>query len=262
MNGWIKLSIVVAGFCTLNLMSGCSGGSTAQTNDFSNGFRLVSETVDNLLFDSLDYVRVVEYDSDSSSAVSTETSFSDGTEKTRTGILEFDSAGRLTSEGYSSDSVEFDTEFSYDSAGRLTEYVGVNGRQVFSYSDELLREISYTRHDGLIVDVKTTFSYNSDSRIISTQSMLEGTVTTYEYDSENRVVSASDSTITGMPQFTTRYEYDVHANLSKETITRQFGDIYQINEYVYEEISEPTYNHNLMKLALQPFNYLIFSFLR
>lgn len=254
----------IAFWGALGIASGCSSesGSATQDNELSNGFRLVSVSVDNLFFDSLDYTRVLEYNAESTGATVTKTSFDDGVEETSVRLLEIDAVGRPAVVWYTKDSTEYRHEFTYDNMGRMSEYNSNTGSEVYQYSEGLLREISYSRLDGLIHGVRLEYNYNSNFRLISTVDRMEGTFTDYEYNATNQIIRAWEKVTEDRPLFSHSFEYDDVGNLVKEVITRQFGDVYQINDYVYEETNEATYNYGLMRMKVRPFDSIIFGFVR
>lgn len=255
---WVTLAALVT---VLSVLASCGGGSDSSENQFNNGYRLVSTSVDNLFADILDHEDTFDYGVGSGNVIMTRTSFEGGVEEQRTRELNLDSAGRLSAENYTFEATDYQTNYTYDGEGDLVGYDGVTGSQVLRYTDGLLTEISYTRHDRLIVDVKIRLSYDSESRLVSALNMFEGSETLYTYNALNQITSAAEWTISGLEQFTQSFEYDVNGNLKREITTRQFGDVYEVSDYEYELTSEPTYNHTLMRMKLQPFDSIVFSFL-
>jgi len=259
----IHLKTLIVVLCgSFALASGCGGQSSSngQVNNFSNGFRLVSVTVDNLLFDTLDYSSTLEYNAESSSAMITRTSFDDGVEEVSVRTLEMDSLGRPEAIVSMDDSEQRRREYNYDSQGRLSTNSSSTGIQTYQYSDGLLQSISYSRRDRFVVDVQLEYNYDDAARLISTVNRFEGESTTYEYNDLNQIVTASETvTADQRPLFSHSFEYNDDGNMIRETITRQFGDIYQINEYDYEATMASTFNYGAMRMAIAPFNAIVFG---
>lgn len=255
---------IVASIGLLLVVVGCSSdsGSDSQVNVYSNGYRLVSKTVDNLLFDTLDSTTVYEFDDESGQVTETGISFRDGVEERRRKIYRTDSVGRLVSEQYTQDSGDYSLEYRYFADGRISEHVGESGSFTFRYAQDLLQEVSYSRRDGFLVNVRVTFTYDAESRLVSSRNTLEGTINNYEYNDLNQIIAAREMTQGGRELFNNRYEYDRDGNLVKEVTTRQFGDVYQMTDYQYEKADAPVFNFTVMKLKLQPYlSTTVFSFL-
>jgi len=223
-------------------------------NIYSNGFRLSKITVDNLLFDQLDAVTTLEYLEDVNQIIRTRTTDIHGESKATTRTLRVSDTGLLL--GGTRNNGDKTTEFNYryDVDGKLLEYDAGFYTLNFEYDDERVQRID----DGTY---HVDFRYDANGRLVSTTDTVLVETTHLEYNADGRLVKASEVDQHGDAGYSFEYQYDAQGNLTQQTQIRPFGDIFQVSVYEYEFSERPMYNHQMFRLAMQPFYNVVFKFI-